>query len=227
MEPPFRPATDQQNFEAIHDLEENILGPQNTFHDSSSYGQNDHPQQQGMIDWLLPRTSETPLVEGMAPDKYERLLRQLEERFRSFDYMVYETYQGFDDPQRLTVGPPPDWVKPAFQGADQDLLPIKHVSLQHETQEGNHHGTSETQLSSPSPLRMSWHTADSHATHTTTNSKRGSNASELVPKMESPAAVEDNRASRRSSAQSFLERRERDRRRSSARLTGDVIATTE
>ncbi len=51
-----------------------------------------------------------------------------------FDYTVFDEYEGFLDEKRMTVGPPPPWVKPAFPGADNGkLLPVQEIYLEHNT----------------------------------------------------------------------------------------------
>ncbi|KAI8328242.1 kinase-like domain-containing protein [Chlamydoabsidia padenii] len=49
------------------------------------------------------------------------------EKFKPFDFTIFEKYEGFKDPVKRTVGEPPDWVKPAFAGAERDLLPITRI----------------------------------------------------------------------------------------------------
>lgn len=58
------------------------------------------------------------------------LLLQLEANYASFDYTIFDQYEGFVDEQLMTVGPPPYWVKPAFPGADHNHLPIPKVYLE-------------------------------------------------------------------------------------------------
>jgi serine/threonine kinase 32 len=61
--------------------------------------------------------------------KHDRDLIMIEERFKYFDFTIFEKYEGFKDPVTMTVGDPPDWVKPAFEGAEQgDILPIKRIT---------------------------------------------------------------------------------------------------
>lgn len=60
--------------------------------------------------------------------KRDRDLNLIEEKFKYFDFTIFEKYEGFKDPVTMTVGDPPDWVKPAFEGAEQgDILPIKRI----------------------------------------------------------------------------------------------------
>lgn len=65
--------------------------------------------------------------------KRDRDLKMIDEKFKYFDFTIFEKYEGFKDPVTMTVGDPPDWVKPAFEGAEQgDILPIKRIMT------GNH-----------------------------------------------------------------------------------------
>lgn len=54
-------------------------------------------------------------------------LKLLQDNFKSFDYTIFDQYEGFLDQHLMTVGPPPHWVKPAFPGADNDFLPVCKV----------------------------------------------------------------------------------------------------
>lgn len=106
--PPFQPSSEQNNFDPTYDLEELIMG------DSSSTMQ-------------ARKRANRPKVEDAA--KRERDLQFIEEKFSPFDYTVFEKYEGFKDPVKMTVGDPPEWVKPAFEGAEQgDLLPVKRIT---------------------------------------------------------------------------------------------------
>lgn len=51
----------------------------------------------------------------------------LQHNFKSFDYTIFDQYEGFLDQHLMTVGPPPDWVKPAFPGADNGGIHIRVV----------------------------------------------------------------------------------------------------
>lgn len=55
---------------------------------------------------------------------------KLLQNYASFDYTIFDQYEGFIDEQCMTVGPPPYWVKPAFPGADHNRLPIPKVYLE-------------------------------------------------------------------------------------------------
>ncbi|KAI7865874.1 kinase-like domain-containing protein [Spinellus fusiger] len=112
--PSFQPPSDQNNFEVSYDLEEQL-------HDPNSLS---------MQSRKLPR-NKTPKhgMEQSQLAKRERDLQWIQEKFKNFDFTIFERYEGFKDPIKMTVGDPPDWVKPAFEGADQgDLLPIKRIS---------------------------------------------------------------------------------------------------
>lgn len=58
-------------------------------------------------------------------------MRLLNNNFKSFDYTIFDQYEGFLDQHLMTVGPPPDWVKPAFPDADNgSRLPIRKLYLE-------------------------------------------------------------------------------------------------
>ncbi|ORY93374.1 kinase-like domain-containing protein [Syncephalastrum racemosum] len=108
LTPPFQPSSEQNNFDPTYDLEELIMG------ESSATLQ-------------ARKRANRPKVEDAA--KRERDLQFIEEKFSPFDYTVFEKYEGFKDPVKMTVGDPPEWVKPAFEGAEQgDLLPVKRIT---------------------------------------------------------------------------------------------------
>ncbi|KAG0190168.1 hypothetical protein DFQ28_002418 [Apophysomyces sp. BC1034] len=109
--PPFQPAADQNNFELTFDLEELLLEDKPV---SVLTRRQRKPKRQSPVDVLT---------------REERELQVIEETFKMFDFTIFEKYEGFKDPIKMTVGDPPDWVKPAFEGADQgDLLPIKRIT---------------------------------------------------------------------------------------------------
>ncbi|KAG1049469.1 hypothetical protein G6F43_008203 [Rhizopus delemar] len=95
---------------------------------------NDHDDSDdGVLGWWLykkkRRASDTQQNRRKSQD-----LKLLEEKFRVFDYTVFDEYEGFLDEKRMTVGPPPPWVKPAFPGADNGkLLPVQEIYLEHNT----------------------------------------------------------------------------------------------
>ncbi|KAI7858659.1 kinase-like domain-containing protein [Circinella umbellata] len=114
--PPFQPATDRNNFDPTFDLEELILGDTSM----SAQARRQLKQQQQRIPKGMDEQQLT---------KRERDLQLIEDKFAPFDFTVFEKYEGFKDPLRMTVGDPPDWVKPAFEGAEQgDLLPVKRIT---------------------------------------------------------------------------------------------------
>ncbi|KAI8351553.1 kinase-like domain-containing protein [Blakeslea trispora] len=105
--PPFQPST-ENNFDVTYDLEELLL------EDATL---------------TTPSMKKAKQHKGSAADKYDRELQMIEEKFKYFDFTVFEKYEGFKDPVTMTVGDPPDWVKPAFEGAEQgDILPIKRIT---------------------------------------------------------------------------------------------------
>lgn len=90
---------------------------------------------EGVMGWLnrYKRSSKTATVSN----RYSQNLRLLEHKFKIFDYTIFDRYEGFLDERLMTVGPPPDWVKPAFPGADNgDILPVCKIYL-----ETHHHTT--------------------------------------------------------------------------------------
>ncbi|GAB5590688.1 Serine/threonine kinase [Umbelopsis nana] len=114
--PPFKPPSNQNNFDATHDLEELL------FEDNPLSGQPRRNTRRHRA-----KSSSGGLSKEM--EKYEREMDFIEERFKPFDFTVFERYVGFQDPVRMTVGEPPEWVKPAFEGAEHgDFLPVKRIS---------------------------------------------------------------------------------------------------
>ncbi|CAO3640602.1 unnamed protein product [Cunninghamella blakesleeana] len=58
-------------------------------------------------------------------EEYHSQLNLLESSFLYFDWTMYDEYQGFLDKDTFCVGSPPDWVKPAFNNANNGrLLPM-------------------------------------------------------------------------------------------------------
>lgn len=108
LTPPFQPSTERNNFDPTFDIEELILGESSISHRRR--------QQQAAAERLAgphQRADDT---------RRERDLRLIQEKFIPFDYTVFEKYEGFKDPVRMTVGDPPDWVKPAFEGAELPVI---------------------------------------------------------------------------------------------------------
>jgi len=91
-QPIFRPSTDRINFDATYDLEELLLEEQ--------------PLEARNNRRRKSRKN------GESPEK-EAQYRLIEERFKPFDYTVFERYEGWVDPVTRCVGDPPDWVRPA------------------------------------------------------------------------------------------------------------------
>lgn len=110
LTPLFQPAT-ENNFDLTFDLEELLLEETPlTAHRPTNKANN--------------RKSDN----NQQMTKRERDLSMIEEKFKHFDFTIFEKYEGFKDPVTMTVGDPPDWVKPAFEGAEQgDILPIKRI----------------------------------------------------------------------------------------------------
>ncbi|RCH88533.1 hypothetical protein CU097_009696 [Rhizopus azygosporus] len=114
LTPPFQPST-ENNFDITYDLEELFLdgSPRSAYN-------------------AAKKTPKKEANESMTA-KRERDLKMIEEKFKHFDFTIFEKYEGFKDPVTMTVGDPPDWVKPAFEGAEQgDILPIKRITIESE-----------------------------------------------------------------------------------------------
>ncbi|CAO3625392.1 unnamed protein product [Mucor hiemalis] len=117
--PPFQPAT-ENNFDLTYDLEELLL------------------EESPLTAHTVRRPNKLNKKDAADPvaSKRDRDLSLIEEKFKYFDFTIFEKYEGFKDPVTMTVGDPPNWVKPAFEGAEQgDILPIKKImteSNQHE-----------------------------------------------------------------------------------------------
>lgn len=76
------------------------------------------------IDWLCRRRKSTQ-------NRQSQDLKILETDYKSFDYTIFDQYEGFLDDQLMTVGPPPHWVKPAFPDADNgSVLPLTKIHLE-------------------------------------------------------------------------------------------------
>ncbi|KAI9257026.1 kinase C-like protein [Helicostylum pulchrum] len=76
------------------------------------------------IDWLCRRRKSIQ-------NRQSQDLKILETGYKSFDYTIFDQYEGFLDDHLMTVGPPPHWVKPAFPDADNgSVLPITKIHLE-------------------------------------------------------------------------------------------------
>ncbi|RUS19700.1 hypothetical protein BC937DRAFT_87081 [Endogone sp. FLAS-F59071] len=117
LTPPFQPSADRINFDETYDLEELLLEDQPLEAHVSRRSRS------------KSRKRKPPKPGDKEQEKYEREMQLIEERFKIFDFTVFEKYEGFKDPLTMTVGEPPQWVKPAFEGAEAgDLLPVKRIS---------------------------------------------------------------------------------------------------
>ncbi|KAI8087597.1 kinase-like domain-containing protein [Gilbertella persicaria] len=86
------------------------------------------PNNDGVMGWLCRQKRRSSRT--YEDNRHSQDLRLLEHRFKPFDYTIFEQYEGFLDEHLMTVGPPPDWVKPAFPGADNGtLLPVRQIYL--------------------------------------------------------------------------------------------------
>ncbi|KAG9298745.1 hypothetical protein G9A89_012813 [Geosiphon pyriformis] len=93
LEPIFRPSSDRINFDATYDLEELLLEEQ-------------------PLEAKPRRRKARRRNEGEGSEREAQFLL-IEEKFKPFDYTVFERYEGWVDPITRCVGDPPEWVKPA------------------------------------------------------------------------------------------------------------------
>lgn len=210
--PPFAPPTNQNNFDATHDLEELL------FEDNPLSGQ---PRRNA-------RRNRAKSSSGMSKEveKFEKEMDYIEDRFKPFDFTVFERYVGFQDPIRMTVGEPPEWVKPAFEGAEHgDFLPVKRISTTSQID-------GEDMVNTPSPaVQQGMYTdrqwLDNNRTGGAGNSYRETTNQDGDPRipysgrgMEAHSGLTEEHAyyptrelQKKQSNRSFRERRERDRRK--------------
>ncbi|KAI8364247.1 kinase-like domain-containing protein [Blakeslea trispora] len=80
------------------------------------------PPHEGVMGWLYRHKRQSSHVEDNSHQRLER-------KFKTFDYTIFDQYEGFLDQHRMTVGPPPDWVKPAYPGAEKAILPVHQIYL--------------------------------------------------------------------------------------------------
>lgn len=86
------------------------------------------PQDEGVMGWLYKKRSSRTLQKQ---NRFSQDLKIIQDKFKLFDYTIFDQYQGFLDERLMTVGPPPDWVKPAFPDADNgSILPIRKIYLE-------------------------------------------------------------------------------------------------
>ncbi|KAG0171986.1 hypothetical protein DFQ30_011423 [Apophysomyces sp. BC1015] len=243
--PPFRPSSVEANFDTMDEDEQLTEAPD----------AND-----GFSAWFpLPNTPKTRPTSGMSLKKYERDMAMIATEFQPFDFTVYDQYEGFLDPHHMTVGPPPNWVKPAFSGADNNVLPVKRISLKREGCGGGGGGVGmpldgyTVEYNSPwssvsildfatvQPLKKpppSSPLPDSARVVILNSHRHGESGSfENYHRRSSRtdsgctfgSSLEELKSRRRSSGQSFRERRERDRRRSAGKMhresNASLIAT--
>ncbi|KAK4517029.1 citrate (Si)-synthase [Mucor velutinosus] len=86
-------------------------------------------EEEGVMGWLnrYKRSSRTLQKQN----RFSQDLKIIQDKFKPFDYTIFDQYQGFLDERLMTVGPPPDWVKPAFPDADNgSILPIRKIYLE-------------------------------------------------------------------------------------------------
>lgn len=93
LNPIFRPSSDRINFDATYDLEELLLEEQ-------------------PLEARSRRRRPRKYKDGEGSEK-EAQYQLIEEKFKTFDYTVFERYEGWVDPVTKCVAEPPEWVKPA------------------------------------------------------------------------------------------------------------------
>lgn len=78
---------------------------------------------EGVMGWLYRQKDKRS---SRTQNRQSQDMILLQHNFKSFDYTIFDQYEGFLDQHLMTVGPPPDWVKPAFPGADNGCI---HISV--------------------------------------------------------------------------------------------------
>ncbi|KAI7871842.1 kinase-like domain-containing protein [Spinellus fusiger] len=203
--PLFRPSS-QVNYDLIHDIEDNFNGLLSN-----------HKPYYYPMGWLFGSKS-------TEQDEYHmHQMKDMEINFKPFDYTIYDNYEGFLDPHLRTVGPPPPWVKPAFASITENKssLPLAHDSAQG----GDDRTHILSPLSAPSCQANSNGMESSHTTQQTKNEELFKRNSRADSACTFASSMEELKNKRRSSAQSFKERRERDRRRSTGKIRQESNGT--
>ncbi|KAI8379553.1 kinase-like domain-containing protein [Radiomyces spectabilis] len=218
-DPPFKPSSSAPNFDAFYELEENVIEI------CSAY--QSEPSPEGLFGWLFRGDPKKTGDDGLSPQRREHDRQLMEESFHPFDCTIYEQYEGFLDPERLTVGPPPTWVKPAFRRADNGNIPsMKQIPLaQHATVK--YHQLKPSSILSEDILAMD-HVNSKRASTRSVEGARSPSRADSACTLGS--TIDECKNKRRSSSQSFKERRERDRRRSAGYVCKEangIIATAE
>jgi serine/threonine kinase 32 len=88
----FKPSSDRINFDATYDLEELLL------------------EDQPLEPKAKRRKPRRRKDDGSEKDAHYQLI---EEKFKTFDYTIFEKYVGWVNPVTKCVADPPGWVKPA------------------------------------------------------------------------------------------------------------------
>lgn len=88
--PVFKPSSDRINFDATYDLEELLLEEQ-------------------PLEARARRRKPKRRKDGEGSENYQLI----EEKFKTFDYTIFEKYEGWVNPVTKCVADPPGWVKPA------------------------------------------------------------------------------------------------------------------
>ncbi|KAF3909517.1 Phototropin-2 [Arthrobotrys entomopaga] len=164
IDPVFVPSRDKTNFDATYDLEELLLEEAPL----EARARRQKPREQ--------------LKEDATPQEVrtEELHRMIETLFEPFDYTLaqYDKYPGTVDPTTKSVGPVPDWVKPASEdrprpvviGADNNSQTEKSRVVSPSPSGSPPLPTTVNAKEEPSrpPTSSSMH--DLHRSHTTPNS---------------------------------------------------------
>ncbi|KAL1924656.1 uncharacterized protein VTP21DRAFT_4310 [Calcarisporiella thermophila] len=106
LPPLFRPSA-ESNYDSMYDLEELLL-EENPLDSRVRYSSSKSKR----------NPKRTRPIGKKSAERVEREYKLMEREFLTFDCSMFERYEGFQDPQRLCVGEPPIWVKPAFEGAE-------------------------------------------------------------------------------------------------------------
>ncbi|CEP16062.1 hypothetical protein [Parasitella parasitica] len=91
----------------------------------------DQQKEEGVMGWLYRHKRPASPAALEKHSRYSQDFKFIQDKFKLFDYTIFDQYRGFLDERLMTVGPPPDWVKPAFPDADNgSVLPIRKIYLE-------------------------------------------------------------------------------------------------
>ena len=121
-QPVYIPLEEQSLFD------ESFEGNVCTIHEDYNHHDTPFVQNDGVIGWLYNRQKRSSRA---LQNRESQDMKLLQNNFKSFDYTIFDQYEGFLDVQSMTVGPPPFWVKPAFPDADNgSVLPVRKLYLE-------------------------------------------------------------------------------------------------